>query len=133
MSINRARQLRRQSTDAERTLWYHLRAHRFGGYKIRRQVPIAGFVADFVCHTTRLVIELDGGQHSANRRADAIRTAALEHEGFRVIRFWNNELTENLESVLDRIQQALDASAHPSPAHSRAMRANGRPPPQGGR
>ena len=133
MNIDRARELRKQSTNAERKLWSHLRARRFKEFKIRRQVPIAGYFADFVCHSARLIIELDGGQHADQSQKDAVRSVALARAGYRVIRFWNNELTGNMEDVLDRIQAALIAANHPSPDRSHAARSNGRPLPQGER
>lgn len=93
-------------TDAERRLWYALRDRRFAGWKFRRQVSIGPFVADFLCHAAALVIEVDGGQHSAE--TDARRTAFLEGQGYRVLRFWNNEVLENTEGVL----RALDLALH---------------------
>jgi very-short-patch-repair endonuclease len=75
-------------TDAERRLWYRLRAHRFDGYKFKRQVPIGGYIADFACLSRKLVIEVDGGQHSDNAQ-DAVRDSDLRRAGFVVLRFWN--------------------------------------------
>jgi very-short-patch-repair endonuclease len=100
-----AKRMRRSMTDAERRLWYTLRAGRLRGLAFRRQVPIAGFIVDFACHRKRLVIEVDGATHStdAERRRDAIRTAALEAEGYRIVRFWNDDIYRNLPGVVDRV------------------------------
>lgn len=97
-----ARQLRQTSTDAEQLLWYHLRNRRLHGLKFRRQAPIAEFIADFVCEEFKLIVELDGGQHSDEpaRMADAQRTAALGAEGCTVVRYWNDEVLLNTEWVL---------------------------------
>jgi very-short-patch-repair endonuclease len=98
-------------TDAERRLWYLLRAHRFGGIKIKRQAPIRHYIVDFVSFERRLIFEIDGGQHADNE-ADRHRTRWLEGEGFRVLRFWNNEVLNNTSGVLETI---LSAIADPSP------------------
>jgi crossover junction endodeoxyribonuclease RuvC len=108
----RAKRLRLNSTDVERRLWNHLRAHRFDGVKFRRQEPILGFTVDFVCHEQRLVIELDGGQHATFTALDERRTAMLNQAGFRVLRFWNNDVAENIEGVLSAIVEAA-AEARP--------------------
>ena len=100
-----SRTLRRRSTDAENRLWHHLRGRRFEGVKFVRQVPIGAHIADFVCRSARLVIELDGGQHSTE--ADAPRTANIEAFGYRVLRFWNNDVLENTEGVLEVIRREL--------------------------
>lgn len=103
---NYAKTLRREMTQAEQTLWYHLRAQRFAGYKFRRQHPLGSYIADFVCLKGKLIIELDGGQHTAEQ--DAARTRELRQLGFRVLRFWNNEISENLDGVLVTIHQHLN-------------------------
>ena len=103
----RARDLRAHSTDAEECLWQQLRNGQIGGHRFRRQHPIAPYFADFACITQHLIIELDGGQHADNRN-DSIRTAHLEKLGWRVLRFWNNEVLENMPSVLLVIGEALD-------------------------
>ncbi|MEJ0067651.1 MAG: endonuclease domain-containing protein [Pseudomonadota bacterium] len=111
-----AQRLRDDPTEVEKLLWWKLRARQFGGWKFRRQVPIVGFVADFACLEAGLVIELDGGQHSETGARDERRTAILGQAGFRVLRFWNNQLIDELESVLATIEQALGApSPRPSP------------------
>ena len=104
-----ARQLRREQTDVERKLWFALRDRRFHTLKFRRQQPIGPYVVDFVSFEAKLVIELDGGQHglSTNEAADRARTKRLETDGFRAIRFWNSELIENFDGVLDAIARAL--------------------------
>lgn len=99
-----ARQLRQQGTDAERRLWYRLRAKRFQAVKWRRQHPLPPYIVDFYCHATRLVVELDGGRHTT--RSDAARTACLESQGFRVLRFWNDQVLVETEAVLDVIYRA---------------------------
>jgi crossover junction endodeoxyribonuclease RuvC len=108
LQTERARELRANSTDVERKLWAQLRAKRFEGHKFRRQEPLLGFTVDFVCHEKRLVIELDGGQHNDNPDADTRRAKLLNQAGFNVIRFWNNDITENIDGVVDRIRQALE-------------------------
>src|SRR6266849_2047227 len=109
MSLRRARQLRLTMTDAERRLWATLRGRRLQGHKFRRQYPLGPFILDFVCIEHRLVIEADGGQHADNE-ADQRRTTWLEKRGWRVIRFWNNEILSNTEGVAEAILQALDAA-----------------------
>ena len=107
--IARARDLRVSSTDAEKKLWHQLRDRQLLGFKFRRQQPFKHCFLDFVCEEQKLVIELDGGQHNEapNLRRDAVRTASLEEAGWRVLRFWNNEVNENIEGVLEVIAQAL--------------------------
>ena len=101
-----ARALRRNATDAERIMWRLLRDRRLDGVKFRRQVPIGPFVADFASVEHRLVVELDGGQH-AESPSDAARNRFLAANGWRVVRFWNNEVMRNREGVFESIQQAL--------------------------
>ncbi|HLF20974.1 MAG TPA: endonuclease domain-containing protein [Aestuariivirga sp.] len=103
-----ARHLRNNATDAERKLWQELRLLKNGGKHFRRQVPIAGRIADFACHRCKLVVELDGGQHneSANVRADRARTDEIRRHGYRGIRFWNADIFGNLEGVVDMIRHA---------------------------
>ena len=99
-------ELRLNATDAERRLWAALRDRRLQSYKFRRQHPIGRFVVDFACTKHRLVIEADGGQHNEST-ADIRRTAWLESQGWRVIRFWNNDILVNTEGVLSTILRAL--------------------------
>ncbi|WP_246529191.1 endonuclease domain-containing protein [Microvirga zambiensis] len=131
----RAKQLRSKTTEAEQALWRALKRIPVYGSHFRRQVPIGPYVADFACLKARLLIELDGGQHSQDDiiAKDEARTRWLEQEGYRVIRFWNAELTENMNGVLDTIYAALygspqsEALALPTPP-----RPDGRPSPSRG-
>jgi very-short-patch-repair endonuclease len=106
MSTERARGLRRRSTEAEKLLWRRLRARDLGGEKFRRQVPIGPYYVDFVAFEPRLVIEVDGGQHADDGPE---RTRYLEAEGFRILRFWNNEVLRNTDGVLRTILAAIEA------------------------
>ena len=94
----RARDMRGDATLAENLLWQAIRDRRLGGFKFRRQVPLRGYILDFVCFEARIVVEVDGGQH-AESVADEKRDAAFRAEGFRIVRFWNDEVTENLNAV----------------------------------
>jgi very-short-patch-repair endonuclease len=119
MSASRARQLRGAMTDTERRLWSALRSRRLEGYKFRRQHPIGPFVADFACLSHRLVIEADGGQHAENQD-DRRRTIWLARRGWRVVRFWNNDILTNPEGVQDVVLEVLSARSarfrlHPHP------------------
>lgn len=107
-TIDQSRRLRLNSTDVETLLWQHLRNRRLG-VKFRRQHPVGGYVADFACEEARLIIELDGGQHNdpAHQAYDAKRTAHLAESGWRVLRFWNNDVMENIEGVVTSIHHAL--------------------------
>jgi very-short-patch-repair endonuclease len=104
-----ARELRKKSTDAERILWSELRDHRLNGTGFRRQVPIKNYIADFVCHAAKLVVELDGGQRFSDQseRADAARSAVIEARGFLVLRFSNHDVMTNRVGVLQTIAAAL--------------------------
>jgi very-short-patch-repair endonuclease len=106
-----AKGLRARMTDAERRIWYHLRAHRFEGLGFRRQVPIGPYVADFVCEKLRVIVEVDGGQHAEREEPDAQRTLWLNAQGYRVIRFWNNEVMQNMEGVWEALSRELESSA----------------------
>ena len=97
--------MRAAPTDAERRLWQLLRGHRLGGLKFRRQVPLDGIILDFVCFEARLVVEVDGGQH-ADSAADALRDRRLAGLGFRVLRFWNNDVLQNPAGVATAILAA---------------------------
>ena len=111
---NNAKVLRANQTDAELRLWYHLRAHRFLNLKFKRQKPIGHYIVDFVCIEMRLVIEVDGGQH-ADSAADVRRDAWLRERGFTVFRFWNNEVMQELNGVLEKIRLALEAARAAGP------------------
>ena len=100
---DRARRLRRNQTEAERRLWAHLRFRQLGNAKFRRQHPVGRFITDFCCMERGLVIELDGGQHAAQVEADQRRSVFLAQQGYRVVRFWDHEVIEDIEAVLQRI------------------------------
>ena len=102
-----SRQFRSNQTDAERRLWRELRDRRFLGFKFRRQHPVPSYVVDFACIEKKLVVGLDGGQHAVHTEKDADRTRYLEAQGFRVLRFWNNEVLGNIEGVLATLREAL--------------------------
>jgi very-short-patch-repair endonuclease len=128
-TLLKAQRLRRALTDAERKLWSVLRSRQLQGAKFRRQQPIGPFIADFVCQQERLIIEADGGQHADNG-ADARRTAFLESKGYRILRFWNNDILNNVDGVAQVIADAL-STPHPlSPGSGPGL---SRPLPQGER
>lgn len=116
-----ARQLRRESTKAERLLWFHLRDRKCLGFKFRRQQPIGPYIADFVCFNLRLVVELDGYQHDLpkNIEYDKRRTRWLEVNGYTVVRFWNTQLYVDLPKVVAQIEERVRALTLPSPANGR--------------
>ena len=113
-STVRARELRKNLTDAEQALWQIVRGRQVSGCRFRRQAPIGPYIVDFVCLEKRLVIEVDGGQHIERAHYDDVRTAWLEHAGFRVIRFWNNQVLEEVEAVRDAIWMAVAGISPPS-------------------
>jgi very-short-patch-repair endonuclease len=118
---NRARQLRREQTEAEKRLWAALRARQLQGYKFRRQFVIGSVIVDFCCFEKRIVVELDGGQHAEQEAADQVRSWFLCSRGYRVLRFWNNEVLENFNGVLEKIFHALETTTlknKPSPVPS---------------
>ena len=103
-------------TDAEQLLWRYLRHRHLFGWKFRRQHEIGHYIVDFVCTEAMLIIELDGGQHAEQVEYDERRTQYLQTVGYRVLRFWNNDLLANIESVLEVIlEAAAKPSPHPSP------------------
>ena len=108
--LSRARELRHNMTDAEHAVWRILRNRQFSGVQFRRQVSIGPYIADFVCYDARLVIEADGGQHN-ELQADRVRDAWFAGQGFRVLRFWNNEIHDNPEGVATIIALALKGEA----------------------
>ena len=107
----RAREFRREQTDAEKTMWRLLRDRQLDGAKFRRQHVIENYIIDFYCHEAKLAIELDGGQHAepAQQAHDDERTRVLKEQGIHVMRFWNNEVLKNPQGVLLVIGEALEA------------------------
>ena len=103
----RARQLRKNATDAERLLWRKLRFWQVDGLKFRRQQPVGRYIVDFICLEKRLVIEVDGGQHSEQVAYDVERDIWLRDQGFNVLRFWNHDVLKNIDGVVDVVVQAL--------------------------
>jgi very-short-patch-repair endonuclease len=103
---NFSRRLRHNGTEAEQTLWRLLRDRRLADFKFRRQVPIGPYIADFICYEARLVVELDGSQHAESKR-DAVRDRWFADNGYRVLRIWNSDLTDNKLGVLDAIWAAV--------------------------
>ena len=110
-----AKALRRRSTEAESPLWMHLRNRRFHGFKFRRQQVLGPYIVDFICFETKLVIELDGGQHAIEKAKDQERDTWLRGQGFQVLRFWNNEVLGNMNGVLEIIQRRLKEPPPPTP------------------
>ncbi len=120
----RARDLRNEATNAEQMLWRQLKGSRLQDLKFSRQMPIAGYFADFVCRSHKLIVELDGSQHVEGQPHDDARTVQLEAAGYRVVRFWNNDLTSNMPGVLETIlNAAIGTERVPTP----------QPPPASGR
>ncbi|WP_243039180.1 endonuclease domain-containing protein [Dyella sedimenti] len=107
LHVDRARDLRAARTDAEQLFWYRLRNRRLQGWKFRRQHEIGPYIADFACPDVGLMVELDGGQHGAQVIYDERRALELQAMGYRVLRFWNNDVLMNVEGVLEVILQAL--------------------------
>lgn len=124
MSIALARELRKAMTDAERKLWRGLRLRQMHDHKFRRQFPLGHYIVDFVCLESRLIVEVDGGQHADEKYGDAQRDAWLMAQNFRVLRYWNNQVLNELDAVLADIARELEMTP-PSP-HPNL-------PPQGGK
>lgn len=99
--------MRQNMTEAERRIWEILRSQQMKGYKFRRQLPIGRYIADFVCHEARLIVEIDGGQHDRSSPQEAERSIFLHNQGYRVLRFWNNEVLANLDGVHQTIAEEL--------------------------
>ena len=102
-----ARDLRKEATDAEQWLWQHLRSRRLLGFKFRRQVPIGDYIIDFLCKEQKLVVELDGSQHQEQVEYDQRRSEYLEQQGYRVVRYWNHDVLQQGEVVLEDIVRRL--------------------------
>jgi len=111
-----AKILRMNFTNTERLLWKYLRAKQMNGCKFRRQEPIGSYIVDFVCHKKRLVIEVDGGQHNIEREKDNERDKWLKEQGYKVLRFWNNEVLANTAGVLEVIMDCLNHPSQPLPS-----------------
>ncbi len=111
-----ARKNRQQATEAERLLWRHLRNRRMDGYKFRRQAVIEPYIVDFVCLEAKLIVEADGGQHLEQMGDDIRRTAVLESMGYKVKRFWNNEILRDTDVVLEEIRRVLLEAPSPQPS-----------------
>ena len=107
---DRSRDLRRNQTDVERVLWRYLKARQVNGWRFRRQHPIEPYIADFACIEAMLIVEADGGQHAESVH-DAVRDAYLRKAGWRVLRFWNTDILQNMEGVFDTI--AAELGPHP--------------------
>ncbi len=102
--FHHSRHLRNNPTEVEKLLWQHLRMKQMLGLKFRRQQPIDNYIVDFICFEKKLIIEVDGGQHSLQKDEDRERDMHLEKNGFKILRFWNNEVLENMEGVLEKIR-----------------------------
>jgi very-short-patch-repair endonuclease len=113
----RARQLRRTMTRAETLLWHYIKAHRVGGFAFRRQVPMRGYVADFACHSARLIVEIDGESHDYESRIqrDEKRDAWFVSEGYAVLRFTNDQVLANLEGVVETIRNTASSRLRSTP------------------
>ncbi len=134
--IKLAKRLRKTQTDAERRLWARLGAKRLAGVKFRRQQPIGPYIADFVCFEHGLIVELDGGHHQSSEQLahDKKRTAWLESQGFRVLRFWDNEVLSNTEGVLEKLYEAVRGSSTlslPLPSRERGQEQGSSSPIEG--
>ena len=125
----KARSLRENRTDAEGLLWHYLRHKQLDGHKFRRQQPIGPYIVDFACMPRKVIVELDGGQHAERRSHDERRDRFLQGQGYRLLRFWNNEVFENCFGVLERIYEAVQNPPPPQPAPGGLASAT---PPQGG-
>ena len=115
-SRSRARQLRKNPTDAERLLWQKLRLWQVDGCKFRRQQPLGPYIVDFVCLQKRLIVELDGGQHAQQKDYDKGRDGWLVGQGFLVLRFWNNDALKNIDGLMEVIAKELKSTPYLSPS-----------------
>ena len=123
-TLQRAKALRTNQTDAEQRLWYHLRAQRFMGLKFKRQKPVGSYIVDFVCMERQLIIELDGGQHAEQATYDQQRDTWLRCQGYSVLRFWNNEVMQQLEGVLEQVRLTCSSSVAVSQAQTPSLPAS---------
>jgi very-short-patch-repair endonuclease len=118
--LGRARRMRKDPTDAERKVWSLVRNRRLQGYKFRRQIWIGPFIADFVCEQPQLIVEIDGGQHSMQLSYDLARTRYFNARGYRVVRYWNNDVLARTDAVEESLRQALrEIDQPPSPPRRR--------------
>ena len=129
-TLTTAQTLRRNRTDAEGLLWHYLRNNQLDGHRFRRQHPIGPYIVDFACLTRKVLIELDGSQHAERQADDKKRDAFLRAQGYRVLRFWNNEIFQNCFGVLERIYEAVTENPPPQPPAPDGLTAP--TPPQGG-
>ena len=113
---SRPQLLRTNATDAEQKMWYFLRNRQFEQFKFRRQHPISVYIVDFVCLEQKLIVELDGGQHAEKTAYDLRRTKTLREKGYRILPFWNNDVLQNTDGVLDTIFAELTVDPSPSPS-----------------
>ena len=105
----RARELRKSPTEAGQRLWHHLRRHQLDGHRFRRQQPLGDYIVDFFCYEEGLIIEVDGGHHSEQEAYDNERTAWLEAQGYSVLRFWNNEILDQIDAVKEVILEKMSS------------------------
>lgn len=122
-----AKRLRKNQTDSEKILWSKLRNRQIEGVKFRRQEPIEGYIVDFICYEKKVIIELDGGYHNKVKRKeyDKFRTSVLNRKGFKVLRLWNSEITNNIDGVMTYIRMEvlnIDPSSHPSPYREKEIK-----------
>jgi very-short-patch-repair endonuclease len=111
--ISFARKLRKRPTDTENHLWYYLKAKRFEGLKFRRQEPIGSYIVDFVCYEKHLIIECDGSQHLAQVEQDQIRDQWFQDQGYRILRFWDNDVMLNTAEILEQIYRVCEGAPSP--------------------
>ena len=124
--IQRSRRLRAEMTDAEIRLWWRLRGKQIGAHRFRRQVPVGPYIVDFACVKARLIVEVDGSQHLSSK-ADEERTAWLASRGFRVLRFWNNDVLQRTDEVLEAIRVALLRAPTPTLPRERGRESSTNP------
>jgi very-short-patch-repair endonuclease len=122
-----AKQLRKHQTDVEKLLWSKLQNRQIEGVKFRRQESIRGYIVDFVCFEKKIIIELDGGQHNSTdgKTYDINRSHLLEAGGFKVLRYWNSEIMENIEGVIEQISSVVlntEPSSRPSPRREKKIK-----------
>ncbi len=114
--LRHAKRMRREPTEAEARLWRELRAHRFNGCKFKRQQPIGRYIVDFACLQRKLLVEIDGSQHMQQANYDEARTAWLQSQEFRVLRFWNHDVLARTTEAMDATDAALQSAPSPDPA-----------------